>query len=305
MRNCHVCGGNLKTFLSEARDVQTGDEFSLLVCADCGLGETYLPPENLAPYYAEYHGKRHGFTTDYCAWRRVRWVEKSLRGGSQKSGKKLLDIGCGDGSFLEAAKKRSWTTIGTEINTERLSDAGLEVYRDLDEAAEKHSLGSFDAITMWHTLEHFPNPREIVAKAEKMLAPDGVFLAAVPDYGGWQAQMFQEKWLHLDVPRHLFHFNSAALETLLKQCNLRVEWRRHQEFEYDLLGWSQSALNAIFQKPNVFFKSLAGQTNGESRAELALNYVVGAAFSALALPVVPLSAILKKGGTLVVSAVKS
>lgn len=303
MQNCHVCESRLKTFLPELKDVQTGDKFSLLVCENCGLGQTYSSPENLAPYYADYHGKRHGFTTDYCARRRIRWVEKNFRGDERR--KTVLDIGCGDGSFLAAANRRGWETIGTEMNREKFSDSDLKVYGDLDEVKENHAPASFDAITMWHTLEHFKNPREVIEKAFELLADNGVLLIAVPNYGGLQAQMFRQNWLHLDVPRHLFHFNFKSLETLLSQNNFVVKWHRHQEFEYDLLGWSQSALNALFAKPNVFFRSLSAQTNGISSTEVALNLFFGTAFSALALPAVPLSALLKKGGTLVVCTTKS
>lgn len=303
MQNCHVCAGKLNTFISELKDAQTGDKFSLLVCENCGLGETHVSPENLAPYYADYHGKRHGFTTDYCAWRRIRWVEKNFRAGGK--GKRILDIGCGDGSFLEAAKRRGWESVGTEMNRAKFRDSDLKVYGDLSEVKENYAPASFDAVTMWHTLEHFKNPREVIEKAFELLADDGYMLIAVPNYGGLQAQMFRQNWLHLDVPRHLFHFNFKSLETLLSQTGLKIKWHRHQEFEYDLLGWSQSALNALFATPNVFFRSLSAQTNGISSSEIALNLVFGTAFSALALPAVPLSALLKKGGTLVFCATKN
>lgn len=302
MQNCHVCGSNLVTKFSEVKDVQTGDKFSLLVCENCGLGHTFSSPENLAPYYAEYHGRRHGFTTDYCDFRRIRWVEKSVE--SNGNPRKLLDVGCGSGTFLKTAKRRGWLAVGTEMNIENFQDSGLEVYEDLDKIREKYAAASFDAITLWHTLEHFKNPRAILMKARELLAENGSLLVAVPDFGGFQSQMFGQNWLHLDMPRHLFHFNFNALRTLLKQCGFSVKWRRNQEFEYDLLGWSQSALNALSGTPNVFFRTLAGQKNGISQTKVAVNTVFGAAFSAAALPFVPLSALIKKGGTIVVSAGK-
>lgn len=302
MPNCHVCTSNLTTKFSEVKDVQTGDVFSLMVCESCGFGQTFPLPENLAPYYAEYHGKRHGFTTDYCDRRRILWVEKEVKNTRSK---RLLDIGCGSGTFLETAKKRGWQSVGTEMNAEKFRDSGLEVYDDLVKVAEKYAPGYFDAITLWHTLEHFKNPREILTKARELLNENGAILIAVPDFGGFQSKMFGANWLHLDLPRHLFHFNIRSLKLLLKQCGFAAKWHRHQEFEYDLLGWSQSALNAFSDTPNVFFKTLAGQNKNISRTKIAANALFGAAFSAAALPLVPLSAMLKKGGTLVFCAQKT
>ncbi len=301
MQNCHICDSNLNARFSDVKDVQTGDLFSLLVCENCGFGHTVSSPENLAKYYAEYHGKRHGFTTDYCDWRRIRWVEKSVENNQSR---KILDIGCGSGTFLETAKRRGWQTVGTELNAENFQDSGLEVHEDLKKVAENHAPESFDAITLWHTLEHFKNPREILTKARELLNENGSILIAVPNFGGFQSKIFGGNWLHLDMPRHLFHFNFNALKLLLGQCGFSIKWQRHQEFEYDLLGWSQSALNSFSDMPNVFFKTLAGQKNGISQTKIAVNALFGTAFSAVAVPIVPLSALLKKGGTIVISAKK-
>ena len=301
MQNCHVCESNLIKRFSDVKDVQTGDLFSLFVCEKCGFGQTFSSPENLGKYYAEYHGRRHGFTTDYCDHRRVRWVEKSVKNSQTK---KLLDIGCGSGTFLETAKRRGWQAVGTELNHEKFQDSGLEVYDNLDKVTKKYAPAFFDALTLWHTLEHFKNPREVLTKARELLAENGSLLIAVPNFGGFQSSIFGQNWLHLDMPRHLFHFNFNALKLLLEQCGFSIKWRRNQEFEYDLLGWSQSALNTFSDPPNIFFKTLAGQKNNISPTKIVVNTVFGAAFSAIALPFVPLSALLKKGGTIVIGAEK-
>jgi len=68
---------------------------------------------------------------------------------------------------------------------------------------------------------------------------------AVPDAGGFQAKLFGRKWFHLDVPRHLYHFDSASMRQLINAVGFEIKGQFHQEFEYDLMGWTQSALNTM------------------------------------------------------------
>lgn len=302
MNLCHVCGTELKTRFSEATDPLRKEKFAVLACDSCGLAETFPKPENIGEYYAEYYGERHGFTNDYCARRRVRWLEKSFT--VKKKTKRVLDVGCGDGTFLETAKKRGWQVSGTELNAGRFEDSDLEIFGDLAEVKKNYGAESFDAITMWHTLEHFRSPREILENAFELLAPEGVLLVAVPDARGFQAKTFGKYWLHLDVPRHLFHFDFNSLESLLAQTGFEIKNHWHQEFEYDLLGWSQSGLNAIFKESNIFFKSLSGHETRVNSIIKAANFALGIGFSAFALPLVLFGTIAKKGGTLIVCASK-
>lgn len=298
MNSCHICRGELITRIPQVLDPQTEEIFSILACRQCGFGHTDPQPEELMSYYAEYHGGRHGATANYCAARRLRWLNKSFH--SQKSEPRLLDVGCGEGTFLLKAKSNGWQTVGTEMNPANARNEGLQVFETLAEVKEKYGENSFDAITLWHTLEHFRNPREVLQKVFELLSPEGVLLVAVPDAGGWQARMFGKHWLHLDVPRHLFHFNFDCLKNLLAQCGFAVKSDWHQEFEYDLLGWSQSSLNKLMPKPNVFFKTLSGHESKVSNTNKFINFVLGSAFSAFSIAAVPLGALLKKGGTIVV-----
>lgn len=300
---CHVCGNETKTRFAAVEDAQTGERFSIHACSVCGLAQTAPVPENLDSYYADYHGGRHGATADFCARRRARWLEKSVA-ENVKQPRKVLDVGCGEGTFLIHAKRLGWQTVGVETSRADLKNSGLEIHETLAAVKDSHGENSFAAATLWHVLEHLENPRQSLSEIYELLASDGKLLIAVPDAAGFQAKIFGKDWLHLDVPRHLYHFNFASLERLLRQSGFQIETSRHQEFEYDLLGWSQSALNKIFAQPNVFFQLLTKRKIEIGSVKRAAHYALGFAFSALALPLVPLGSLLKRGGTIIVEASK-
>ena len=76
----------------------------------------------------------------------------------------------------------------------------------------------------------------------------------------------------------------------------------HQEFEYDLIGWWQSALNALLSTPNVLFNFLTGKKLRGTLMERIISAISAPLFSFAALPLVWLGSVVGKGGTLVVAA---
>lgn len=295
---CHLCSNPLAPGYDRVLDPQTREIFEIRQCKTCELGHTLPQPADLSPYYGPtYHGGRHSLTGSYCAARRVRIVN-SLTKASIK-GQRLLDVGCGDGTFLLAAERKGWKVVGTEMNPQIATEAGLEVFESLDELPDTYR---FDCITMWHSLEHIRDPQSLINKLATLLTPSGVLLIAVPDAGGLQATAFKSNWFHLDVPRHLYHFTDRSLTRLLSNAGLEINRRWHQEFEYDLFGWSQSALNSVMPEPNMFFNCLTRKPVKIGKALLVANFFIGATLSALALPAVMVGTLTKRGGTLIAAA---
>jgi len=192
--------------------------------------------------------------------------------------------------------------VGTELNPEPARLAGLEVWESVEQLDPNHP---FDCVTMWHTLEHMRDLPSMMASIGKVLKPGGKLVVAVPDFGGWQAKLFKGKWLHVDVPRHLYHFDAGALRQCLSRGGFSVERDWHQEFEYDLLGWSQSALNYLMPYPNVFFEALSGKPAKHGALVTAAGYLLGSLLTLLLLPAQYAGTFFKRGGTLICVAGRS
>lgn len=300
MQHCTVCGNRLEACLPEVTDPVSGELFAVWTCSFCGLGQTIPPPDDVGRYYgAVYYGNRHSFTASFCLRRRLRLVARAV---GKKPGAALLDVGCGDGSFLLAAREAGWQVSGVEIHPEPARAAGLTVETALDQLPKT---ARFDCITLWHSLEHFCDVRVTLHELSKRLTAGGRLIVAVPDNSGWQARLFRRHWLHLDVPRHLFHFDRRSLSFALTQAGFQPEQFWHQELEYDWLGWSQSWMNCFFPIPNFFFHELAGKPVPTSRRMKVRGWVTGLVLTALTLPAQLAGTLFQRGGTLIIASALS
>ncbi|HWB12498.1 MAG TPA: class I SAM-dependent methyltransferase [Pirellulales bacterium] len=214
-------------------------------------------------------------------------------------GKRLLDIGCGDGHFLLEAQRRGWQVSGTEIEPEQGRSHGLDIRAAVEEFGPDER---FDCVTLWHSLEHLPKPLDTLHRVNELLKPGGDLLISVPDASGFQARLFGRHWLHLDVPRHLFHFNWQSLSRLLERSGFVIGGHWHHEIEYDLIGWSQSALNLVASEPNIFLYSLIRKPVRASSMLRAFHFGLGSVLTAAALPLAAISSFMHRGGTLIVAA---
>ena len=211
-------------------------------------------------------------------------------------GRSLLDFGCGEGDFLRAARTRGWAGCGVERSRPAAVPGDLTVVASLDELGERKR---FDCATFWHVLEHLDDPVGTLTELRGYIEPDGLVLAAVPNFGSWQARVTGASWLHLDIPRHLFHFTAESIAKMFEASGFQVDDISFGEWEYDVIGWSQSLLNRGLGGRNEFFKTVSGRPSGGSRPRKAFQVAAGLGLSLLTAVPAWCESRLGRGGTLI------
>ena len=233
---CPLCGSNKITSVLNAKDYTVSQNvYEIMHCNNCTVRFTQDVPnmENIGSYYKSEQYVSHtdtdkGFINKLYHIIRERTLKKKVKIISETTRLQkgsLLDIGAGVGAFAAQAKKRGWIVTALEPDADARKVA-LEKFRI--EAQPSHQLfqlpeSSFDAITMWHVLEHVHQLHEYVDAFKKILKPSGVLIVAVPNYTSFDAQKYGEYWAAYDVPRHLYHFSPESMKKLMLQHGLEVK----------------------------------------------------------------------------------
>ncbi|MDB5338780.1 MAG: putative S-adenosylmethionine-dependent methyltransferase [Planctomycetaceae bacterium] len=238
--------------------------FFLRRCAACDLAYTapQLSSEKIAAYYSQaYYGAgnlrfNRLFETLVGYFRRRRAAR--LRQLHPDPGT-VLDIGCGRGHFLQALRQQGWTCRGTELNETAARHAreilSLEVTIGPFDGAQYED-ASFDAIYLWHVLEHIPATSQTLTEVRRMLRPGGMLVIAVPNLESWQAAWSRYHWFHLDLPRHYVHYSAHWLTTQLTTLGFHIAEVNHFSAEQNIYGWIQSLLNRAGLKSNLLYDML-------------------------------------------------
>jgi len=143
----------------------------------------------------------------------------------QKDQGRLLDIGCGDGSFLVLMRSIGWEVSGIEPDPEAAKVArdrhrldvsiGNVEEVDLPEAA-------YDAITMQHVIEHVHEPIRVLDRTYLALKPGGVLSIRTPNLDSLGHERFRDMWMHMDPPRHLRLFIPSTLSTCVERAGFSI-----------------------------------------------------------------------------------
>lgn len=236
--SCLLCGRDDAVTELEARDISDtvpGLTFRLQRCRHCGLHYTNPRPDpsSIGEFYHQ----------DYKPHRRPRQMRRPLRrwyrgvtgldwsrAGERRSlpmhGRgRLLDFGCGGGSFLLRMAEQGWDVTGLDASVGAVQQIRDEFGLTALAGSLPHpelSRGSYDMVTMWHSLEHVHEPLEILREAHDLLVPGGRLLIAVPNIASWPYHWFGSSWFGLDLPRHLTHFTPTTLQAMIERAGFQV-----------------------------------------------------------------------------------
>ena len=216
-------------------------------CAECGAATTNPPPtaDDLAAAYGDWyrpHAKRRFYFGADAILGRTRGLQAARIDEITPPGP-VLDVGAGDGTLVDAlrASGREATGLERKPTREDLSDEPLEEVK-----------GEWAAVVFWHSLEHLPDPGDAIRQAARLLLPGGVVVVAVPNNDSLQAQVFGDRWLHLDIPRHIAHLSSRSLLRGLRDNGFTVERVSHVRSGQIMIGWLQGLVGLLPGQPDLY-----------------------------------------------------
>ncbi|MEY3443840.1 MAG: hypothetical protein RLZZ519_2121 [Bacteroidota bacterium] len=241
---CPVCLGNDFHEVMQATDYTVSKtQFAIVHCKQCLHRFTNPVPsqEEIGPYYKSEDYVSHTNTAKgfihglYQAVRKftLKTKQKLVARSTGKELGKHLDVGSGAGAFLATMKSAGWDTLGLEPDEDARkvakADFGVEA-RPIEELFQL-TANTFDAITMWHVLEHVHALDAYMAQLKALLKADGKLLIAVPNYTSLDAKIYGPSWAAYDVPRHLYHFSPTSMRELLTRHGLNLVRTKRMPFD--------------------------------------------------------------------------
>ena len=232
---CPICNSLEINNILHTKDYSlTKESFDIITCGNCTFKYTSPIPSlaSIAPYYdfpeyISHSDVKTGWMNSLYHIIRKRtllnksnWVQSLFTGLKGKH----LEVGAGTGAFAKVMQDKGWEVTALEPNANSRAIALQNYDLVLQPIEQVYELPShhFDVITLWHVLEHVHDLKGYLKVFSSALKPTGRLIIAVPNHTSYDAQFYKKYWAAYDVPRHLYHFSPASMQTLLTQFDLHI-----------------------------------------------------------------------------------
>jgi ubiquinone/menaquinone biosynthesis C-methylase UbiE len=143
-----------------------------------------------------------------------------------KPGGELLDVGCGNGSFLATMQRLGWKVVGVEPDAKSAKIAKQQfnlpvIISALEEV--KFPPHSFDCVTSHQTIEHMYQPMEFLKESLRILKPGGKLVITTPNLPSLGHRIFRRCWRGLEPPRHFYLFSPQALRKSVEKVGFHTD----------------------------------------------------------------------------------
>ncbi len=238
-QTCVACGA------SPTRSFRLSNGADLLRCPRCRLAwwpwpafdaaafydEDYFQSTSVAKGYSDYAALERGVRrTARSRLRRIGRLLGTARPVRASGARRMFEIGCGTGVFLDEARAAGWDVRGVEVSAYA---AGRARARGLDVACgtlAEHPPppSSFDCVALWDVIEHVAEPAALLQTAAAALRPGGVLALSTGDITSACARWSGARWHLFNLPEHLFFFSPQSLRRLIEDAGARVGCVRHE-----------------------------------------------------------------------------
>jgi len=253
---CPVCGNiNNFIYIESINDLETGLEYKIYKCPECSL-EFSSPMKSALPSHYE------KFEEYFERWE----FKKALNFISSKKAK-IIDIGCGEGHFLNLARKKGFDVFGIDFNENAIKVAKEKfcienVYPyTLEEFIEKFPDEKFDFVFFFHLLEHLEDPLNFMKNIKKILKEDGYIAFSLPNPKRFSLHSnFREEWDF--PPHHLTRWNEKSINKLLNITGFELIKKEESLKISEILGIIMVKMSfGIIKKLSSEEKSISIDTN--------------------------------------------
>jgi SAM-dependent methyltransferase len=240
---CPVCGEGHANTIAEGYDYELetcADEWRMHRCAVCGAVRLDPRPDITALpviYPPTYYSYAMSETLSPLVLRGKAFFDRLKFSGILRAlGRKpssFLDVGCGDGHYLAmmaadgVPKERIY---GIELGASAaLKAKGFQVFDQRVEDCAGIAPASLDLISMFHVIEHLPDPVLTLTRIRDWRAPRGILALETPNLDSWDARLFRTRWWGgYHFPRHWVLFDPESMRTALERAGLEVISVRYQ-----------------------------------------------------------------------------
>jgi len=241
---CIICSSDSNLLYTQVSDRFNEEESFNIVQCNCGF--VYLNPrpdiKEIESYYNNQHYIPHRsqnfnfFNIIYRFFQKFifYWKYNKINSYIHNPSINLLDIGPGNGSFLDYLSKKINVNIFINEPFVKLNYPSLNIGDNTPVKCE--------IISMWHSLEHIHNIESIFTLIDNKLTDDGTLIIAVPNIDAYERKFFKSDWIAYDSPRHLYHFSCDTLTHLLNKYNFTII-KKHsmiQDSIFNILGSGKS-----------------------------------------------------------------